>query len=136
MKKILYILIIALVLTSCAEQQILEFEPDVISYSDNLIKLNPDSLVVLDNGMGHMDKWKIKEGVTFEIIVHESEDWFRFWNTPDFTVSSDRISCIGEGRNMITDFNALNPDVMMYYFTVEIIINGESNTFDYCIDSN
>jgi len=138
MKKLFLALTIVIMVISCTEPEypIVEIEPDVISYSSNFIKLQSDNIVVLDSGIGHMDKWKIKEGVTFEIIVHESEDWFRFWNTPDFTVSSDRIYCVGEGRDMVTDFNALYPDVMMYYFSIEVIINGDSNTVDYVIDSN
>ena len=118
-----------------AEYPILEIEPDVISYSNNLIKLVSDDIVILDNGMGHMDKWKIKEGVTFELIVTEPEDYFRFWNTPDFIVSSDRIYCVGEGRDMVTDFNALNPPIDLYYLSMEVIIDGVSNTVDYVIDS-
>ena len=137
MKKLTIILLTAIIL-SCGnpEYPILEIQPDVISYLNNLIKLQSDDIVVLNNGMGHYDKWLIKEGVTFEILVHESEDWVRFYNMPDFITSSDRIYCIGEDRDMITDFTALNPPYSMYYFTIEVIINGESIITDYVIDSN
>ena len=138
MKKIIYLIIILLIIISCGEPEypVLEIEPDVISYSNNLIKLTSQTMVILDNGMGQLDHWWIKEGVTFELIIHEVDDYVRFYDTPDFTVSSDRIYTVGEGRDHATDFTALNPPVMLYYFSMEVIINGVSTLIDYCIDSN
>ena len=129
------LMVLIILVSGCAEPEypVLEYEPDVISYSNNFIKLTSESTVVLENGMGHMDKWLIKEGVTFELIVHEPEDWIRFYDTPDFITTSDRIYCIGEGRDHITDFTALHPTTYPYYFTIDVIINGVMNTVDYMV---
>jgi len=122
-------------LQGCSNEEPI-FEYGVIGYSNNLIKLESETMVVLDNGMGHFDKWFLSEGITFELIVHEIDDYVRFYDTPDFTVSSDRIYTVGEGRDHVTDFTALNPPVDLYYFSMDVIINGVSNTIDYVIDSN
>ncbi len=122
----------------------MDAEPENITYNgveiiadpNNYIKLTSDNIVVLNNGFGHADNWIIPEGVTFEVIVHEVDDWIRFYDMPDFITSSDRIYTVGEGRKHTTDFTALHPPVMMYYFTIEVIINGAGNTLDYVVDSN
>ena len=135
---IVVVIIIIISLQGCAEPEypVLEIEPDIISYSNNLIKLQSDDIVILDNGMGHYDKWWIKEGVTFEIIIHEPEDWIRMWDDSDFTIIGDRAYTVGEGKDHLLDFAPLNPPVMMYYFQIEIIINSNSVITDYVIDSN
>lgn len=132
---IVVVTIVLITLQGCAEPEypVLEIEPDIISYSNNLIKLQSDDIVILDNGIGHFDKWKIKEGVTFELIVNEVDDYVRFYDTPDFTVSSDRIYTVGQGRDHVTDFTALNPPNYPYYFSMDVIINGTKNTVDYMI---
>ena len=138
MKK-LTIIILTIILLGCMpvpEYQVLEIVPDIISYSNNLIKLTSQTMVYLDNGIAHSDKWWIKEGITFELIIHEPEDYVRFYNTPDFTLSPDRIYTIGQGKDHVTDFVVLNPTAMLYYFSIEVIINGESVLIDYEIDSN
>ena len=138
MKK-LTIILLTIILLGCVpepEYQVLEIVPDIISYSNNLIKLTSQTMVYLDNSIAHSDKWWIAEGVTFELIIHEPEDYVRFYNTPDFITSLDRIYVVGEGRDHITDFNVLNPPALLYYFSIEVIINGDSTLIDYEIDSN
>ena len=102
MKK-LTIIILTIILLGCMpvpEYQVLEIVPDIISYSNNLIKLTSQTMVYFDNGIAHSDKWWIAEGVTFELIIHEPEDYVRFYNTPDFITSPDRIYVVGEGRDL------------------------------------
>lgn len=129
--------IILISLQGCSEPEIEVFEnSEVVSYSNNLIKLESDNIVVLRNGIGHMDKWWIPEGTTFEITVIEVDDYVRFWDTQDFATFNDTIYCVGEGRDHVTDFTALNPPVDYYYFSMQVTINGVSNIVDYVIDSN
>ena len=141
MKKLLYILITIILITGCNIEPRTEYiyttaPPAVEADPNNLIKLQSNDIVVLDNGMGHMDNWMIPSGMTFEIIIHESEDWLRFYGMPGFTTSSDRIYTVGSGGKHTTDFVALHPTVMMYYFSVEVILDGVSVITDYVIDSN
>ena len=109
---------------------------DVIPDPMNLIKLQSDDIVILDNGHGRYDSWWIKSGVTFEIIIHEPENYTRMYNDSDFTISAGRAYTVGEGKYHLLDFTALNPNVSMYYFQIEVIINGISTTTDYVVDSN
>ena len=130
------LMVLIILVSGCAEPEYAVFgNTKIVSYSNNLIKLESESIVVLDNGMGHMDKWYIPEGTTFELIVHEVDDYVRFYDTQDFATFDDTIYCVGEGRDHITDFTALNPPVDYYYFSIQVIINGVSNTVDYVIDS-
>ena len=109
---------------------------EIIPDPNNYIKLQSETMIVFDNGFGHMDNWIIPEGMTFEIIVHEVDDWIRFYAMPDFITSSDRIYTVGTGSKHTTDFVVLHPPVMLYYFSIEVIINGDSTLIDYVIDSN
>ena len=133
---IVVVVIVLITLSGCAEPEVAVFgSTDVVSYSTNFIKLESDSIVVLDNGMGRFDKWWIPVGTTFELIVHEVDDYVRFYDTPDFATFDDRIYTVGEGKDHATDFTALNPLVDYYYFSIEVVINGVSNTVEYVIDS-
>jgi len=109
---------------------------DIIADPNNLIPLSSDDIVIFNNGYGHFDNWFLPEGMTFEIKVIEVDDYFRFWNTPDFIVSSDRIYAVGEGKYHYTDFNCLHPPMSMYYFSIEVTIDGVSSTYDCVVDSN
>lgn len=125
-----------LLLGGCSEPEYAVFgNTDVVSYSNNFIQIESDSIVVLDNGMGRFDKWWIPVGTTFELIIHEVDDYVRFYDTQDFATFDDRIYTVGEGKDHATDFTALNPPVDYYYFSIEVVINGTSNTVNYVIDS-
>ncbi len=142
MKNPFYLIIILLIFLSCVQPEypvievIPEEIPDIIANPLNFIQLESNDIVILDNGHGRYDSWWIKEGVTFEVIIHETDNYTRFYNDSDFIISSGRAYTVGEGKDHLLDFTALHPPMMMYYFSIEVIINGVSNTVDYVIDSN